>query len=198
MTLLTFPTALPNQTMAAETHPSQYPQNKVANCREHNEESMHKQFCTVHRMRPVGSVVSLSSESSEKHTSDFKNTSSSTDRNDSPTGKKRKNADAKSKRLRRGKWTLEEEQYVASIIKSFNTGYLDAPAGTTLRAYLSDKLQCDPMRITKKFTGEACIGKRIFHPAVRCRENAHIIDEDQVILKNIFLFYVCTLRKIND
>ena len=61
--------------------------------------------------------------------------------------------------LRRGKWTVEEEAYVARVIQDFNSGYLDAPAGTTLRTYLSEKLQCDPMRITKKFTGEACIGK---------------------------------------
>lgn len=61
--------------------------------------------------------------------------------------------------LRRGKWTIEEETYVARVIKDFNSGYLRAPAGTTLRTYLSDKLHCDPMRITKKFTGDACIGK---------------------------------------
>ena len=50
---------------------------------------------------------------------------------------------------------------------------------STLRAYLSDKLHCDPMRITKKFTGSSCIGKRVFHPAVRCAENAAAIDSAQ-------------------
>ena len=53
-------------------------------------------------------------------------------------------------------------------IRDFNGGLLDAAPGTTLRSYLSDKLNCDPMRITKKFTGDASIGKRVFHP----RENA--------------------------
>ena len=61
--------------------------------------------------------------------------------------------------LRRGKWTKEEEEFVARAIQDFNSGYLNAPAGTTLRTYLSEKLNCDPMRITKKFTGDACIGK---------------------------------------
>mmetsp|Transcript_26787 Transcript_26787/g.61612 ORF Transcript_26787/g.61612 Transcript_26787/m.61612 type:complete len:460 (-) Transcript_26787:162-1541(-) len=75
-------------------------------------------------------------------------------------------ATSASKLLRRGKWTAEEETYVARVIQDFNLGYLKAPAGTTLRSYLSEKLQCDPMRITKKFTGDACIGKRVFHPAV--------------------------------
>lgn len=82
--------------------------------------------------------------------------------------------------LRRGKWTLEEEAYVARVIRDFNYGYLNAPAGTTLRTYLSEKLKCDPMRITKKFTGDACIGKRVFHPAVRSLENASALDLAQV------------------
>lgn len=82
--------------------------------------------------------------------------------------------------LRRGKWTVEEETYVARVIQDFNSGFLNAPAGTTLRSYLSEKLQCDPMRITKKFTGDACIGKRVFHPAVRSAANAAAIDKAQV------------------
>lgn len=86
--------------------------------------------------------------------------------------------------LRRGKWTVEEEAYVARVIQDFNSGFLDAPAGTTLRTYLSEKLQCDPMRITKKFTGEACIGKRVFHPAVRTTSNATNIDKAQVKSSN--------------
>jgi hypothetical protein len=82
--------------------------------------------------------------------------------------------------LRRGKWTVEEEAYVARVIHDFNCGFLYAPAGTTLRSYLSEKLQCDPMRITKKFTGDACIGKRVFHPAVRSAGNTSAIDKAQV------------------
>jgi hypothetical protein len=82
--------------------------------------------------------------------------------------------------LRRGKWTVEEEGYVARVIQDFNSGFLNAPAGTTLRSYLSEKLHCDPMRITKKFTGDSCIGKRVFHPAVRCASTAAAIDKAQV------------------
>lgn len=88
----------------------------------------------------------------------------------------------RTKPLRRGKWTVEEEAYVARVIQDFNSGFLNAPAGTTLRSYLSEKLQCDPMRITKKFTGEACIGKRVFHPAVRSAGNASAIDKAQAEL----------------
>ena len=63
--------------------------------------------------------------------------------------------------LRRGKWTSEEEAFALAAIRDFNSGYLDAPGGTTLRTYLSDRLQCDPMRITKKFTGDDSIGKKV-------------------------------------
>lgn len=66
--------------------------------------------------------------------------------------------------VRKGKWTTEEEVYTLRIIQDFGKGYLPLPAGTTLRSYLSEKLNCDPMRITKKFAGAACIGKRIFMP----------------------------------
>lgn len=87
--------------------------------------------------------------------------------------------------LRRGKWTAEEEAYVARVIQDFNSGYLDTPAGTTLRTYLSEKLKCDPMRITKKFTGDACIGKRVFHPAPRMASNAAAIDAAQSELNEL-------------
>jgi len=80
----------------------------------------------------------------------------------------------KKKKLRRGKWTPEEEMFVERIIRDFNAGLLDVPAGTTLRTFLSQKLNCDPMRITKKFTGASCIGKRVFHPRDR---NAAVIGE---------------------
>lgn len=33
--------------------------------------------------------------------------------------------------------------------------------GTTLRTFLSKLLNCDPMRISKKFVGSNCIGKQV-------------------------------------
>ncbi|KAH8085017.1 hypothetical protein JL720_7732 [Aureococcus anophagefferens] len=74
--------------------------------------------------------------------------------------------------LRRGKWTVEEERYVERVIRDFNNGLLHAAPGTTLRNYLSEKLNCDPMRITKKFTGDASIGKRVYHPSENAPEPA--------------------------
>ena len=44
--------------------------------------------------------------------------------------------------LRKGKWTIEEEQYANKIIDVFNKGYLtDVVSGVTLRSYLSDRLR---------------------------------------------------------
>ena len=58
---------------------------------------------------------------------------------------------------------MEEEEYTSRIIHHFSTGLLTLPEGTTLRSYLAEKLSCDPMRITKKFAGASCLGKRVFH-----------------------------------
>lgn len=61
--------------------------------------------------------------------------------------------------VRHGKWTPEEEEYADFIVKEFLKGSLpDCEEGCTLRCYLSEKLNCQKMRISKKFAGR-CIGK---------------------------------------
>lgn len=58
-------------------------------------------------------------------------------------------------KMRAGKWTDEEEKYTKKIIEDFKTGKLsDCAEGRTLRGYLSDKLNCNPMRISKKLAGQ--------------------------------------------
>jgi len=64
--------------------------------------------------------------------------------------------------LRRGKWTGEEESYANRLIIEFKAGLLPLTDGTTLRTFLSKLLNCDPMRISKKFVGSNCIGKQVF------------------------------------
>ena len=56
----------------------------------------------------------------------------------------------------------EEEAYSTAVIRHFRAGLLRLPDGLTLRGYLAEKLNCDPMRITKKYAGAACLGKRTF------------------------------------
>lgn len=58
---------------------------------------------------------------------------------------------------------VEEEEFTSRIIQHFSIGLLILPEGATLRSYLADKLNCDPMRITKKFTGACCLGRRVYH-----------------------------------
>jgi len=61
--------------------------------------------------------------------------------------------------VRRGKWTAEEQAYADRLVRDFEAGLLPLENGATLRAYLSRKLNCDPMRISKKFAGNKCLGK---------------------------------------
>ncbi|OQS04357.1 hypothetical protein THRCLA_03392 [Thraustotheca clavata] len=65
-------------------------------------------------------------------------------------------------KMRKGKWTAEEAQYCDRLIEEFKLGNLPLAEGTTLRTFLSKLLNCDPMRISKKYTGNQCIGKIIF------------------------------------
>jgi len=89
--------------------------------------------------------------------------------------------------LRSGKWTPEEEMYANILIALFEEGRVDEfeqstegdnnnnessegekqppkfriTNGMTMRAYLSQKLFCSPMRISKKFAGRG-IGKLVY------------------------------------
>mmetsp|Transcript_2895 Transcript_2895/g.3031 ORF Transcript_2895/g.3031 Transcript_2895/m.3031 type:complete len:389 (-) Transcript_2895:139-1305(-) len=61
-----------------------------------------------------------------------------------------------------GKWPIEEEIYANRLVVEFAAGLLDdCEDGTTLRSYLSTKLRCAPMRISKKFAGKS-IGSKVF------------------------------------
>jgi hypothetical protein len=64
--------------------------------------------------------------------------------------------------LRSGKWTEEEEEYADLLIELFEKGQiLEEKNGCTLRSFLSRKLHCAPMRISKKYAGKG-IGKMVF------------------------------------
>ena len=70
----------------------------------------------------------------------------------------------RNRRLRSGKWIREEEIYAEALIDLFEKGLAsDCTSGCTLRAYLSKKLHCAPMRISKKYAGKG-IGKLAFVP----------------------------------
>ena len=73
--------------------------------------------------------------------------------------------------LRSGKWTKEEEHFAFTIIQHFQTGTLGIPETATLRQCLSVALNCDAMRISKKFAGPYSIGKQVFSPIDRNTPN---------------------------
>lgn len=55
-----------------------------------------------------------------------------------------------------------EVEYAEFLIEEFDSGYSkNLKAGHTKRSYLSDKLMCAPMRVSKKFPGKS-IGKTAF------------------------------------
>lgn len=83
--------------------------------------------------------------------------------------------------VRRGKWTTEEQAYADRLIRDFENGILPLENGATLRAFLSKKLNCDPMRISKKFAGAKCLGKQIF--LKRTNENDDLKYDDDVLKK---------------
>ncbi|CAI5737801.1 unnamed protein product [Hyaloperonospora brassicae] len=59
---------------------------------------------------------------------------------------------------RTGSWSYDEEVYAAALIDYFFKGVLRIAEGTTLRAFLSQRLCCNPMRISKKLASE-CIAE---------------------------------------
>ena len=61
--------------------------------------------------------------------------------------------------VRRGKWTIEELDLVEALVHFCSIGLLPEARGHTLRVYLSGLLACEPMRITKRFSGFESVGK---------------------------------------
>ena len=56
------------------------------------------------------------------------------------TPEKNRQRQAGMKRSRKGKWTVEEEDFANKLIQFFQQGLLRLPEGTTLRAYIAERL----------------------------------------------------------
>lgn len=91
---------------------------------------------------------------------------------------------------RKGKWTYEEYEYAKKIIEYFKIGMIDFPSlstGVTLRSYLAEKLDCDPIRITKKFAGELSLGKKVYFndfEKIPLEESTKMLEEMYSLKKN--------------
>ncbi|KAE9019099.1 hypothetical protein PF011_g5979 [Phytophthora fragariae] len=97
--------------------------------------------------------------------------------------------------LRKGKWTEEESRYAAQLTNYFKEGLLPLERGTMLRLYLSQKLNCEPMRITKKFTGGECIGKQVFRPCSPTPESRVRIMQAQLELVTLEAAFIRRLKE---
>mmetsp|Transcript_39571 Transcript_39571/g.40326 ORF Transcript_39571/g.40326 Transcript_39571/m.40326 type:complete len:214 (+) Transcript_39571:101-742(+) len=84
---------------------------------------------------------------------------------------------------RDGKWTGEEEKYAEKLIQMFTIGQLPNEdvdvKNESLRRYLSRKLHCQPMRLTKKFGGRYSLSAR-YHQAAATLCPSY--DEDRHLL----------------
>lgn len=59
------------------------------------------------------------------------------------------------------------------MISDFDEGLLDVEPGTGLRQLLASKLQCEVMRVSKKFCGLESVGKRSFRPVRNQEARVH-------------------------
>ncbi|RLN84528.1 hypothetical protein BBJ28_00003304 [Nothophytophthora sp. Chile5] len=100
--------------------------------------------------------------------------------------------------LRKGKWTEEESRYAAQLTNYFKEGLLPLERGTMLRLYLSQKLNCEPMRITKKFTGGECIGKQVFRPCSPTPEARVRLMQAQLELVSLEAAFVKRVREYGE
>eukprot|EP00607_Mallomonas_marina_P000790 CAMPEP_0182431544 /NCGR_PEP_ID=MMETSP1167-20130531/50054_1 /TAXON_ID=2988 /ORGANISM="Mallomonas Sp, Strain CCMP3275" /LENGTH=217 /DNA_ID=CAMNT_0024618015 /DNA_START=6 /DNA_END=656 /DNA_ORIENTATION=+ len=64
---------------------------------------------------------------------------------------------------KKGKWTTEEHDYANMIVSCFKAGYAPGCGQTTLRCYVAEKINCNPMRVSKKFSGLKGLGEKMNH-----------------------------------
>ena len=70
------------------------------------------------------------------------------------------------RQLRGGRWFPEEEAYAARLVNDFMAGTLPSSVkkGTMLRVFLAQCLNCDPLRISKKYAGKLSMRKLSYQP----------------------------------
>jgi hypothetical protein len=85
------------------------------------------------------------------------------------------------RKLRSGKWIPQEEMYAERLIELFEKGRIaGCENGCTLRWYLSQKLHCAPMRISKKFAGKG-IGKMVYVSKMNHPSGSHDADQEELL-----------------
>mmetsp|Transcript_40463 Transcript_40463/g.41281 ORF Transcript_40463/g.41281 Transcript_40463/m.41281 type:complete len:150 (-) Transcript_40463:352-801(-) len=97
---------------------------------------------------------------------------------------------------RNGKWTVEEEAYTSKLIDLFSAGQLDSDVqeGDTLRLYLSKKLNCKPMRITKKYGYKQILSSQYQQNEIPMEQNI----ENRKALDNLRESYILKDDKVQS
>lgn len=94
--------------------------------------------------------------------------------------------------VRKGKWSIDEHKYANMMMKQFQLGALPLADGLHLRVFMANMLQCDPLRVTKKYVGQA-IGKQNFfyqHQKSYCY-NLHVKLQKQLSnLRNHYYWHI--------
>ncbi|KAG7394845.1 hypothetical protein PHYBOEH_004611 [Phytophthora boehmeriae] len=93
---------------------------------------------------------------------------------------------------RKGKWSIDEHKYANMMMKQFQLGALPLPDGLHLRVFMANILQCDPLRVTKKYAGQQ-IGKQnfLYQRNKNYCYNLHIKLQKQVSsLRNHFYWHI--------
>merc|ERR1711991_1131549 len=84
---------------------------------------------------------------------------------------------------------------MGNIIRDFQDGIIQsAEVGITLRSLLADKLLCDPMRISKKFAGKACVGKQVYNISNEFRLTPKELNERREALEALRLVFFDKVR----
>ena len=105
------------------------------------------------------------------------------------------------KQLRSGKWTKEEEVYALLLIEKFRNGMLSKSEvlSSSLRAWLAKKLNCCPMRISKKFAGDLSLGKTPYKSLYNfCELNSEEILKSAERLEEAHAAFINSLNSKED
>ena len=62
---------------------------------------------------------------------------------------------------RSGRWSHEETAYAEALLGEFESGLLPLVDGTLLRVFVAAVLNCDPMRVSKKFAGRGAVKAKL-------------------------------------
>ena len=63
---------------------------------------------------------------------------------------------------RKGTWIREEETFLTCLRNEFLRGHLPLPGNVPVRKFLAGMLNCDPMRVSKRFQNDP-LGKHVFN-----------------------------------